>query len=59
MNRYTPTAEQAERLKAKGWQADSDGWWWRVGTVGYGKTYKEAVREQEKQEREVVKEAQR
>ena len=45
MNRYMPTREERDWLKTQGWRVDYDGWWWPAGGCGYGRTYREALRE--------------
>lgn len=55
MPRYKPTDEETEALKAKGWTVDNEGWWWPVGELGYGRTYKEAVKEQDKRDRSATR----
>lgn len=51
MNRYMPTKEEREWLKAQGWHCDNEGWWWPVGECGYGRTYRESLRENAKRSR--------
>ena len=48
MNRYIPTDDERAALVALGWYVDDEDWWWPPGSggCGYGKTYREAIREQ-------------
>lgn len=64
MRRYKPTDDEAAALVAKGWRytpanKDEDAWFWPPDTLGYGWTYREAVREQRRREEMAAQEAQR
>ena len=47
--KYKPTKEEIEALENKGWNHD-EGWWWENEKLGYGKTYKEAIKYQKLKE---------
>jgi len=55
MNRYKPTAEEIAALAAlvaRGWRHDNDGWWWPADECGYGRTYREAMKESARREQQ-------
>ena len=51
MNRYIPTQIEIDELKARGWSMDGDGYWFPPG-LGYGRTYREAVKEADAADRQ-------
>ena len=54
MARRTPTPDEIAALVAVGWEHTRDqgrDWFWPPHEVGYGYTYKEAVREQRRREK--------
>lgn len=61
--RYNPTPDEIAALVAAGWRytertADEDAWFWPKGEFGWGRTYKQAVKEQRRREKLAALEAQ-
>jgi hypothetical protein len=55
--RYIETVEEARTLKSRnpGWSTDGEGWWWvdkGKGGIGFGMTYKQALKEQKRMDRQ-------
>ena len=51
MMRYHPTKQERAALQSQGWRDDWDGWWWPPAEYGgYGRTYREAAKEQRKRQ---------
>ena len=50
--RYRPTPDEVASLTDRGWHVDEDGWWWPNGEGGGAWTYREAVREADRRDRE-------
>lgn len=47
---YKPTAEERDVLAQKGWESYDD-WWWPAGEGGFGRTYHQAMDEQQRRDR--------
>ena len=52
---YEPTWDEERELQARGWRCDSVGrWWWFPGVSGRCFTYREAVHEADRRDREKI-----